>query len=40
MDTEVNGVGLRIRCESPGKVESDGEGMYWQEVVVKVVVSY
>ena len=23
VDTEVNGVGLRIRCESPGKVENE-----------------
>lgn len=40
VDTEVNGVGLRIRCESPGKVDTDGDGMFWQEVVVKVVVTY
>lgn len=40
VDTEVNGVGLKIVCDTPGKVESDGEGEFWQEVWLRIVVTY
>lgn len=40
VDTEVNDVDLKIRVETPGKVDSDGEGLFWQEVVLKTTMTY
>jgi hypothetical protein len=40
LDTEIDGTGFRTRCKSPGKVEADGVGDFWQEVLVKVRVMY
>lgn len=40
VDTEVDGIALKIRVETPGKVDGDGEGSFWQEVVLKTTMAY